>query len=114
MGAGAALVGMNRLTGAPMTGLDHLRQSIGDILSTRKGTRRERPEYGSDLPRMVDLPVTRGWISAVQAEAARAIERWEPRIRLSRVSVVSIVGGTVTFCIRGTYEGDAIVFEVTT
>ncbi|CDY77957.1 Phage baseplate assembly protein [Caballeronia glathei] len=114
MGAGAALVGMNRMTGAPLTGLDHLRQSIGDILSTRKGTRRERPEYGSDIPRMVDLPVTRGWISTVQAEAARAIERWEPRIRLARVSVVSIVGGTVTFCVRGTYEGDAIVFEVTT
>lgn len=113
MGAGAALVGMNRITGAPITGLEHLRQSIGDILSTRKGTRRERPEYGSELPKMVDLPVTRGWISAAQAESARAIERWEPRIKLSRVTVLAIVGGTVTFRIHGTYQGDDIVFEVT-
>ena len=113
MAAGTALVGMSRTTGVPITGLDHLVQSIGDILSTRKGTRRQRPEYGSDIPKMVDLPVTRGWISTVQAEAARAIGRWEPRIKLSRVTVLSIVGGAVTFRIQGTYEGDDIVFEVT-
>src|SRR5471030_2371541 len=104
MAAGTVLVGMNRTTGAPMTGLDHLCQSIGDILSTRRGTRRQRPEYGSDIPKMVDLPVTRGWISTVQVEAARAIGRWEPRIALSRVSVISIVGGAVTFRIAGTYD----------
>ncbi|WP_035546359.1 GPW/gp25 family protein [Burkholderia sp. 9120] len=109
-----ALTGMNRMTGAPLRGLDHLRQSIGDILSTRRGTRRERPDYGSDIPAMVDLPVTRGWISAVQAEAARAIGRWEPRIRLSRVTVVSVVGGAVTFRLAGIYAGDDTVFEVST
>ncbi len=109
-----ALTGMNRTTGAPLSGLDHLRQSIGDILSTRRGTRRERPDYGSDIPAMVDLPVTRGWISAVQAEAARAIGRWEPRIRLSRVTVVSVVGGAVTFRLAGFYAGDDTVFEVST
>lgn len=114
MAAGTVLVGMNRTTGAPMTGLDHLCQSIGDILSTRRGSRRQRPEYGSDIPKMVDLPVTRGWISTVQAEAARAIGRWEPRITLSRVSVISIVSGAVTFRIAGTYEGDDVMFEVTT
>lgn len=58
-----ALTGMDRHTGKPITGVVHLKQSIGDILSTRKGTRRERPEYGSDIPTVVDLPVTRGWIS---------------------------------------------------
>lgn len=114
MGASTALVGMDRQTGKPITGLAHLKQSIGDILSTRKGTRRERPEYGSDIPRMVDLPISRGWISAAQAEAARAIGRWEPRIKVSRVAVASIVDGQVTFRIQGVYEGDDVVFEVTT
>lgn len=107
------MVGMDRWTGRPIFGVAHLKQSIGDILSTRKGSRRQRPEYGSDIPRMVDLPVTRGWISAVQAEAGRAIGRWEPRINLSRVAVVSIVDGRVTFRIEGVYSGDDIVFEVT-
>lgn len=114
MVAGKMLIGMSRTTGAPLTGVDHLKQSIGDILSTRKGTRRERPEYGSDIPRMVDLPVTRGWISTVQAEAARAIGRWEPRITLSRVAVLSVLDGRVTFRIQGFYMGDEILFEVTT
>ncbi|MBF3943287.1 GPW/gp25 family protein, partial [Burkholderia pseudomallei] len=80
------MVGMDRWTGAPLRGLAHLKQSIGDILGTRRGTRRERPEYGSDIPTMVDLPITRGWISSAQAEAARAIGRWEPRIKLDRVA----------------------------
>ena len=108
-----ALTGMDRHTGRPITGVAHLKQSIGDILSTRKGMRRERPEYGSDIPDMVDLPVTRGWISTVQAEAARAIGRWEPRITLSRVTVLSVLDGRVTFRIQGAYMGEDLLFEVT-
>ncbi|MGC3025791.1 GPW/gp25 family protein [Burkholderia sp. DN3021] len=108
-----ALVGMCCHTGRLIGGLDHLVQSIADILGTRKGTRRERPNYGSDLPAMVDLPVTRGWISAAQAEAARAIGRWEPRIALDRVNALSVVDGKVTFRIAGHYDGDDVVFEVT-
>ncbi|RKT98742.1 phage baseplate protein [Burkholderia sp. Nafp2/4-1b] len=109
-----ALIGMCRHTGRPIGGVAHLKQSLADILGTRKGTRRERPEYGSDIPAMVDLPVTRGWISSVQAEAARAIGRWEPRLTLSRVAVLAVVDGAITFRIDGTYEGDDIMIEVST
>lgn len=108
-----ALVGMCRRTGRLLGGVEHLVQSIADILSTRRGTRRERPEYGSDLPAMVDLPITRGWISAAQAEAARAIGRWEPRIALDRVHALSVIDGKVTLRIVGRYDGDDVVFEVT-
>ncbi len=38
-----ALVGMCRRSGRLISGVEHLVQSIGDILSTRKGTRRQRP-----------------------------------------------------------------------
>ncbi|KWZ42814.1 phage baseplate protein [Burkholderia savannae] len=107
------LVGMDRWSGAPLRGLAHLKQSIGDILGTRRGTRRERPEYGSDIPAMVDLPITRGWISSAQAEAARAIGRWEPRIKLERVAALAVVDGRVTFEIRGEVDGKAEIFEVT-
>ena len=34
--------------------LDHIRQSILDIVSTPVGTRVMRPEYGSRAPRLVD------------------------------------------------------------
>lgn len=114
MSRSGALVGMDRWTGAPISGVVHLKQSLGDILSTRKGARRELPEYGSDIPLMVDLPVTRGWISAAQAEAARAIGRWEPRIKLAQVKVLSVIDGKPTFAIRGEYDGTAVEIEVPT
>ena len=49
-------IGMSRTTGKPLSDEDHLRQSIRDILSTRIGTRVMLRDYGSNIPRMVDLP----------------------------------------------------------
>lgn len=107
------MIGMDRRTGLPLSGIEHLRQSIEDILSTPLGSRRMRPEYGSKLRRFVDLPVTGGWKSSVQAEVARALGRWEPRLKLERVLVVSLVGGQITFQLTGQYLGDSAVLEVT-
>ncbi|MFJ3259844.1 GPW/gp25 family protein [Pseudomonas sp. NPDC086581] len=108
------MIGANRHTGQPLGGVGHLRQSIQDILTTPLGSRRMRPEYGSQLRRMVDLPVTEGWKSAVQAEVARALGRWEPRLVLSSVRVVSVIGGQVTFHLSGVYLGDHLTLEVST
>ncbi|MCO7608607.1 MULTISPECIES: GPW/gp25 family protein [Pseudomonas chlororaphis group] len=107
------MIGMDRRTGQPLSGLEHVRQSIEDILTTPLGSRRMRPEYGSDLRRYVDLPVTGGWKSAVQAEVARALLRWEPRLKLERVQVVAVVGGQISFQLTGQYLGDNAVLEVT-
>ena len=106
------MIGMDRRNGQPLGGLAHLKQSIEDILGTPLGSRRMRPEYGSQLRRMVDLPVTEGWKGAVQAEVARAIGRWEPRLRLSSVRVVAVVAGSVSLHLRGVYLGDEIGLEV--
>jgi phage baseplate assembly protein W len=106
------MIGVDRRTGQPLSGLDHLKQSIEDILTTPLGTRRMRPEYGSNLRRFVDMPVNEGWKSAVQAEVARALGRWEPRIRLERVQVVSVVGGQIGLQLAGQYLGNAAVVEV--
>lgn len=106
------MIGVDRRTGQPLSGLDHLKQSIEDILTTPLGTRRMRPDYGSNLRRFVDLPVNEGWKSAVQAEVARALGRWEPRISLERVQVVSVVGGQIGLKLVGQYLGNAAVVEV--
>lgn len=106
------MIGMDRRTGQPITGLTHLRQSIEDILTTPVGSRRMRPEYGSNLRRYVDLPVNEGWKSAVQAEVARALGRWEPRLRLELVRVVAVLDGQVTLELKGAYLGDSVVLEV--
>ncbi|MEE5139153.1 GPW/gp25 family protein [Pseudomonas alliivorans] len=107
------MIGMDRRTGQPVSGLAHLRQSVEDILSTPLGSRRMRPDYGSKIRRFVDLPVNDGWKSAVQAEVARALSRWEPRLRLERVRVTAVLNGQVTLQLTGSYLGDNAVLEVT-
>jgi len=107
------MIGMDRQTGQPVSGVAHLRQSIADTLGTPLGSRRMRPEYGSKLRRFVDLPVNEGWKSAVQAEVARALTRWEPRLKLERVRVLSIVDGSITLQLTGQYLGDSQILEVT-
>ena len=57
--------------------LDHIRQSILDIVSTPVGTRVMRPEYGSRAPRLVDQPVTKGWKLSVYTAVAEALHRRE-------------------------------------
>lgn len=106
------MIGVDRRTGQPLSGVAHLKQSIEDILTTPVGSRRMRPEYGSHLRRYVDLPVNEGWKSAVQAEVARALGRWEPRLKLERVRVVAVVGGQITLSLSGIYLGDSVVLEV--
>ncbi|WP_410952479.1 GPW/gp25 family protein [Pseudomonas sp. S1(2024)] len=106
------MIGLDRRTGQPLTGLDHLKQSIEDILTTPLGSRRMRPEYGSNLRRFVDLPVNEGWKSAVQAEVARALGRWEPRVQLERVKVVSVLDGQIGLELTGQYLGNSAVVEV--
>ncbi len=106
------MIGMDRRTGQPLSGVAHLRQSIEDILTTPLGSRRMRPEYGSQLRRYVDLPVNEGWKSAVQAEVARALGRWEPRLKLERVKVVAVLDGQVSLALSGRYLGDDALVEV--
>jgi len=48
----------------------------------------------------------------VQAEAARAIGRWEPRIRLSAVRITGVVEGRIDFVIEGRYEAAPLLLEV--
>jgi len=106
------MIGMDRHTGQPISGIQHLRQSVDDILGTPLGSRRLRPEYGSKLRQFVDLPVNEGWKSAVQAEVARALGRWEPRLKLERVRVISVIGGRINLQIVGEYLGVSDMLEV--
>ena len=106
------MIGMDRRPGQPVAGLGHLRQSIEDILTTTVGSRRMRPEDGCQLRRYVDLPVNEGWKSAVQAEVARALGRWEPRLELERVRVLAVIDGKIDLQLTGTYLGDSAVLEV--
>ena len=78
--------GMNRNTGAALSGTAHIRQSVQDILSTPTGTRVMLPDYGSDLLTLVDAPDDRLTQIRLVMATAVALDKWEPRITVQSVS----------------------------
>ncbi|WP_439856423.1 GPW/gp25 family protein [Pseudomonas yamanorum] len=75
---------MNRETGAAIDTLNHISQSISDILTTRI----MRREYGSLIPELVDHPFNDATRLRVYAAVVMALMRWEPRISLSSVQFI--------------------------
>ena len=86
--------GMDHTTGRAVVGLQHLAQSIGDILSTRIGSRVERRQYGSTVPDYIDMPMTTVHRTRMYGAAAAALLRWEPRLKLARVQLLADDAGT--------------------
>lgn len=95
--------GMNRTTGHTLSGVDHLRQSIVDILTTPIGSRVMRRDYGSRLYDLVDAPVNRALLVEIYSAVAESLLRWEPRFELNRVQVESISPGTIQLAVEGNY-----------
>ncbi len=50
------MIGMSRTTGKAISGMDHLRQRIADVLTTPIGTRVMRRDYGSRVFELIDNP----------------------------------------------------------
>lgn len=98
--------GMNSATGKVIGGIDHLRQSVRDILTTPTGTRVQRRDYGSDLFSLIDAPTNRGTLAQIYAATADALIKWEPRLLVSRVSATQASPGRITLDIAGTYLPD--------
>lgn len=98
--------GTNAADGTRLGGLDHLRQSLQDILTTPVGTRVMRRDYGSRLYQLVDAPLNRGTIAELYAATAEAIRRWEPRFKLSSVKASAAATGSVELNLTGTYLPD--------
>ncbi|MBB78360.1 MAG: baseplate assembly protein W [Crocinitomicaceae bacterium] len=95
---------MNRETGKPLSDADHLRQSIRDILSTRIGTRTMLRDYGSNIPELVDEPINRSTIAAIKADVINALNVWEPRMKINRVTLTEVLAsGQLTFDLELVY-----------
>ncbi|WP_207003888.1 GPW/gp25 family protein [Trinickia mobilis] len=77
--------GMSATTGRTISGLEHLYQSIGQILTTPLATRIKRRPFGSNVPDLVDAPNNGTTRTRLYAAIATALMRWEPRLTLTRV-----------------------------
>ena len=97
------MTGIDASTGRALGGIAHLRQSVRDILTTPLGSRVLLRDYGSRLHELVDRPLGPSLLAAIQAEAAGALARNEPRLRLSRIRAQSASGGRVTLSLEGVY-----------
>lgn len=105
--------GMNATTGKSLSGLDHVRQSVTDILTTPIGSRVMRRNYGSRLFELIDSPLTGSTLVDIYAAAAEALGTWEPRLKVTRVQAKRIQNGFVEIDLEATYlpDGRAITMD---
>ena len=75
----ARYLGMNRSDGLTVTDLEHISQSIGDILRTPVGSRVMRRDY-------------------------MAVLKWEPRVTLSSVTTARSFDGRMTVTLTGQHN----------
>ena len=95
--------GINAENGKRLRGIEHLRQSIRDILTTPIGSRVMRREYGSRLFQLIDAPTNQETITDIYAATAEAIARWEPRFQVTQVVIASAQPGRVELDLVGNY-----------
>ena len=81
------MIGMNRKTGRRIEGIDHIKQSINDILTTPIGSSLMNREYGSLLPELIDHPTNDANTLRLMSATVMAISQWEPRVAINRVGV---------------------------
>lgn len=95
--------GMNGTTGKAIDGANHLAQSIADILTTPLGSRVMRRDYGSLLFDLIDQPLNAATAMLLRAATAIALRRWEPRIRISQVTLSGTpANGSLVISLSGT------------
>lgn len=97
------MIGMDKATGCAVADLEHLRQSIVDILTTPIGSRVMRRDYGSKIFQRLDAPITGELVAEIYSDVVEALFNYEPRFEVSNVSVVSIDNGSIVLDLEGKY-----------
>jgi phage baseplate assembly protein W len=97
--------GTDRVTGVPLLDWQHVRQSIGVILTTAIGTRAMRRDFGSEVPDLIGRPMTTLTILQLYAASYLALLRWEPRFALNGIQIVEAsASGRIGLRLSGTYN----------
>ena len=104
--------GVDGTTGQSLEGWPHVQQSIAVILTTPIGSRVMRRDFGSEVPALIDRPMTSQNILAVYAATTNALaprmvgNSWygEPRFRLRQCDLIEAdETGSLTLNIGGDY-----------
>lgn len=105
------MAGMCRHTGRALDGLDHLTQSVGDIITTRLDTRALRRWYGGEFMDLIDAPVNAGTMVDWTFAIADCLGRHEDRISITGVRFTQPAEGQLQVILEGnlTTTGKAVV-----
>ncbi len=95
--------GMDAKTGKALEGIEHLKQSIIDILTTPVNSRIMRRDYGSRLFELVDKPINRDLTLEIYAATAEALGKFEKRFKLEKVKIAEAKEGKMTLVLEGMY-----------
>lgn len=101
--------GMSQDNGRAITDMDHLRQSVRDILLTPQGSRIARREYGSLLSELIDQPQNPALRLQVMSAVYVALSRWEPRLTLDSITISSSFDGSMVVELTGKRNNGAPV-----
>lgn len=97
------MYGMSNENGGYLDDLEHLKQSIVDILTTPVGSRVICRDYGSNLFKLIDQPVNRALFPKIYVAVADALNKWEPRFKVEKISVEEIKEGKIRLSLVGNY-----------
>ena len=95
--------GMSNQNGGYLDDLSHLKQSLIDILTTPIGSRVICRDYGSELFELIDEPLNDAFFPKIYAAVASALDKWEPRFKVEKMSIKSINEGHIILSLVGTY-----------
>ncbi|WP_133624832.1 GPW/gp25 family protein [Erwinia sp. LJJL01] len=93
--------GMQRDSGLQLTDIDHIRQSVRDILLTPQGSRVMRRDYGSLLSALLDQPQNETLRLQIMSACYMALLRWEPRITLDSIRYQLGFDGSMEVALSG-------------
>jgi phage baseplate assembly protein W len=93
-----------------------IKEAIRIILSTSKGERVMRPDFGSGIHDLVFASMSTAVIGLLESDVREALTTWEPRIELLRVEVstdeahIGKLKVNIDYRVRETNREDNLVF----
>ncbi|MGO2506331.1 MAG: GPW/gp25 family protein [Psychrobacter alimentarius] len=107
--------GINRHNGQAINSLEHLKQSLHDILTTPIGSRVMRRDYGSMLPFLLDQPMNARTLMQMRASIVHCLSKWERRVTPTSILIAGSASTgidiTIEYKTKDIEAGQNIILE---
>lgn len=101
-------------SGANISGWPHVVQCVGDFFATAFGERIMREWYASAVPAFLGQQLNTETVVSFFSAMAAAIEQWEPRFRITRITPESVGrDGKLRVVLEGQYRPRALLGDLT-